>query len=384
MRIGLDATAWSGGRGPGRAARNLVRSMTELGGDEYVILADARDHASIELSGAARIRPVALGGSRRSRTARPPADLVRLIRAARSLELDVLVFPSTSTWFPLAGTPTVVGAYDAIAQRMPEAHFDNRRAAIALTLKERAATRAASRVFTISQAARREVADHFGLDPARLAVVPFAPDPALAPRGADEVARRLAELGLRPGRYVLYSGGFNPRKNLETLIDAHARLADRGVPLVLVGEPKGRAYDRDLRERAEASAGEVVVTGFVPDDMLACLYSGAAVFVTTSLAEGFGLPAVEAARCGAAVVATDIPAHRENLGEAGVFFEPGSVADLTRALGALLGDDDERRARGDAAQRAVAGLSWHEAAVRLRAVAADAARAAPSPRAGRR
>jgi glycosyltransferase involved in cell wall biosynthesis len=373
MRIGLDATAWSGGRGYGRATRNLVRSMTELGGDEYVVIADARDLDSIELPGAALTHPVALRGTRRSRTARPPGDLIRLSRAARSLELDVLVFPSTFTWFPLAGTPTVVGVYDAIAQSMPEIHFGSRRAAITWRLKERAAIRAASRVFTISEAARREVAEHFGLDPGRIAVVPCAPDPALAPRAADEVARRLPELGLRPGRYVLYSGGLNPRKNVETLVDAHARLADRGVPLVLVGDVRGRAYDRELRERADASAGEVILTGFVPDDMLACLYSGAAVFVTTSLAEGFGLPAVEAAGCGTAVVATDIPVHRENLGEAGVFFEPGSVADLARVLGALLGDERERRSRGDAARRAVAGLSWHDAAVKLRAVAAEAA-----------
>ena len=84
--------------------------------------------------------------------------------------------------------------------------------------------------------------------------------------------------------------------------------------------------------------------------------------VNPSLAEGFGLPAVEAAACGAPLVLSDLPAHRETIGDAALFAPPGDVPALTRALLTMLRDDSLRASLAVRAQAAVAARTWDAAA----------------------
>lgn len=119
---------------------------------------------------------------------------------------------------------------------------------------------------------------------------------------------------------------------------------------------------------------DVVLPGFVSDDVLACLYSGAATVALPSLAEGFGLPAVEAAACGAPVVLSDIPAHRETLGEDALFFPPRDAALLAERIEHLLGSDMLRRSLAERGHHRVARYTWDAAATTLRTILHEAAR----------
>jgi glycosyltransferase involved in cell wall biosynthesis len=96
--------------------------------------------------------------------------------------------------------------------------------------------------------------------------------------------------------------------------------------------------------------------------------------VCPSLAEGFGLPPVEAAACGAATVLSDIPAHRETLGEAALFFPPRDVEALRAQLVRVLADEEERRRLGAAGRVAVARLSWDASAAALQELVHEVAR----------
>ena len=93
-----------------------------------------------------------------------------------------------------------------------------------------------------------------------------------------------------------------------------------------------------------------------------------AVAVVPSLAEGFGLPAVEAAACGAPVIVSALPAHRETLGDAAHYFPPRDVGALRAELERVLVDPELRRTLGENARQAVARLSWDAAAEKLREV----------------
>src|SRR5262249_640344 len=156
--------------------------------------------------------------------------------------------------------------------------------------------------------------------------------------------------GLGPQeRYLLYVGGISPHKNIETLVDAFARLPPPRPRLVLVGDLETETYASavaSVRQRIASRSveREVLLPGFVPDERLAALYTGAAAVVNPSLAEGFGLPAVEAAACGAPVVLSDLPAHRESLGDDASFFSPRDPEQLARELDRLLTDEDARQA----------------------------------------
>jgi glycosyltransferase involved in cell wall biosynthesis len=389
VRVGVDATSWVNRRGFGRFARNAVGRLVDVDADsEYVFYIDEQSAESAELPVRARERRVALRAAPSEAAAagssRSVADLLRLTRAVRADRLDAFLFPSVYTYFPVVGTPTVIGLHDTIVEDLPGLTVPSRRERVAAVLKHRIAVRRATRLFTVSEASRAAIAAHFGLAPERLRVVPEAPDPVFTPRTGDRLAAGLGEAGLEvDDRYFLYAGGISPHKNVETLIEAYAlssrRVASTVPLLVLVGDLESEAYlssAASVRARIAARGleGRVRLPGFVSDEALACLYSGATAVVIPSLAEGFGLPAVEAAACGAAVALSDLPPHRETLGGAALFFPADDVEALAAILDQLAADEELRRDVARRCRDAVSGLTWDAAAAELRTLIREAAR----------
>jgi glycosyltransferase involved in cell wall biosynthesis len=373
MRIGVDATSWTNRRGYGRFARNALTRLVERdAGTDYVFVVDAGNPAELpgERLEVKLSRPPAEAASADSY--RPPADLLRLSAAVTRARFDAMLFPSVYTYFPSVGAPSVVGVHDLIADGFPELTMPSRRARTFWQLKQHTAIRLAKRLFTVSEAARADIAARLKIAPERLAVVPEAPDPAFTSRPSAEVERERTTIGLAPGeRYLLYAGGISPHKDVETLIDGFARLPRENLRLVLVGALDDESYlsaAKAVRTRIDdlGLTNCVVLPGFVSDDALACLYTGASAVVLPSLAEGFGLPAVEAAACGAPVVLSDIPAHRETLGDDALFFAPRDGVQLAEHVEQLLASDVLRRSLAERGHRRVARFSWDAAADALR------------------
>ena len=389
MKVGVDATSWANRRGFGRFSRNAVGRLVELDQEtEYVFFIDEQSAGNAGLPARGRERPVRLkaspGKAAAAGSSRSIPDLLRLTRAVRQDRLDAFLFPSVYTYFPVIGTPTVVGLHDTIVESMPELTVPSRRERTAARLKHAVAVRRASRLFTVSEASRGAIAAHFKIPSEQLRIVPEAPDPVFSPRSGRVLVAGLGEAGLtEEDRYFVYAGGISPHKNVETLIDAYAlarRESSGRVPLlVLVGDLESEAYlssAASVRERVARHGLEDVVRlpGFVSDEVLACLYSGATGVVIPSLAEGFGLPAVEAAACGAAVALSDLPPHQETLGTAALFFPPTDVDALATILRCLTDDESLRSEVATRAREAVSGLSWDAAAAELRTLIHEAAR----------
>jgi glycosyltransferase involved in cell wall biosynthesis len=207
-----------------------------------------------------------------------------------------------------------------------------------------------------------------GFDPARLRLVPWGI--AVTPADERSVAGIRARFGL-PGRYVLWTGTIEPRKNLPVLLDAFARLGRDDVTLVLVG-PRG--WNEDLEARLDRLGRRVVALGFVDPDALRALYAGAEVFCYPSIEEGFGLPVLEAMAQATPVVTSSGTATAEVADDAGVLVDPADVAGLADALSKLLDDEQERARLGGAGQRrASERFTWEATATALAAVYAEAA-----------
>jgi glycosyltransferase involved in cell wall biosynthesis len=381
VRVGIDATTWSNRRGFGRFTRNAVSRLVALDGDiSWILYTDGATNGD-PLPPGAELR--SLGSSRGPGSAERSRGLGSLVGSGWEVSrerLDAFLFPSVYSYFPVVGTPTVVGVHDVIADQLPHLTLPTRRSRMMWRLKESAAVRRATRVFTVSVASRAAVATRFGISPSRLAVVPEAPDPIFHPR--DPASRRAAlePLGLADNEYLLYAGGISPHKDVETLLEAYSRLGEHAPRLVVVGDLDDDAYmsaGASIRARiAELRLRErVLLPGYVSDEALACLYSGALAVVNTSLAEGFGLPAVEAAACGAPLVLSDLAAHRETLDRAALFFEPGDQRELHSALERALGDPELCRELGRNAASRVERLTWDATAAALRAVVTEAAEA---------
>lgn len=192
----------------------------------------------------------------------------------------------------------------------------------------------------ISESTRNDLCEYRGMDPERVFVTPLAADPALFhPCGDEErqaaVRRRY---GIPEAPYFLSLNTLEPRKNLDHAIRAFARLVEQerlaDVYFVLVGS-QGWKYDRILEAIAGAGSARdrIIVTGYVADEDLAALYSGALAFVYPSLYEGFGLPPLEAMQCGVPVVTSNNSSLPEVVGDAGVMVD---ADDLDGLCGCLL------------------------------------------------
>ncbi|WP_282948102.1 glycosyltransferase family 4 protein [Cellulomonas endometrii] len=255
-----------------------------------------------------------------------------------------------TTWaIPPTRRPLVVTVHDLAFLREP-AHFTAH--GNAFFRRALAAVRDRAHAVVVPSWATADECVAAGLDPQLVHVVPHGVDVPDVTAAQVAAARRRHDL---PERYVMWAGTVEPRKNVPTLLDAYARLGD-APDLVLVG-PRGWG---EVPEVPAALRRRVHTTGRVTREDLHALYAGADAFVFPSLAEGFGLPVLEAMAHGVPVVTSRGTACAEVLGTAGVLVDPEDPADVARGIDMALGDRSADLAQAGA--RRAATFSWDAAA----------------------
>lgn len=193
-----------------------------------------------------------------------------------------------------------------------------------------------------------------GIEPGRLRVVPLGVE---EPRSSPEDGERVrTALGL-PDRFALWVGTVEPRKNLPNLVAAIARLDD--LHLAVVG-PTG--WDVDGADVMAPLGHRVHRLGAVDDEVLSGLYRAATVFVFPSLAEGFGLPVLEAMAHGTPVVTSAGTATEEVAGDAAVLVDPTDSASIAAGVSAVIADDATTMKLIERGRRRAAERSWRATA----------------------
>ena len=223
----------------------------------------------------------------------------------------------------------------------------------------------AGMVVTVSETVRREVVEHVGVPEDRTAFVHNGVDHELfrpRPKGELEAFR---ERRSPPERYVLCVGSLEPRKNLKNLLQAWLGLpetAHGGRKLLLISNAGWENADiRRLILKGE-EAGRVALTTDAATFDLPYYYCLADFFVYISLYEGFGLPPLEAMACGTPVLASDIPVHREILGDAAEYVDPEDAGAIAERLEDLLTRPPDREAQARACVQRASLYSWDKAA----------------------
>lgn len=367
MRILLDTTtAPAQPAGAGRYAIELARALAQEGHGHEVIALDRWGH--LQATHGLRVRHVPL----RSRTQRACWEQAVLPGLARWLRADLL--HSTHHSLPLlpTGCPTVVTVHDLNPWLLPNRYPPARR--LYLRLSTILAVRRAEAVIVPSHAVAADARRLLRLSRARLHVVYEAAAARFRPQSTLAVAALRARLGLPP-RYILSLGTLEPGKNRATLLRAFAIARRRGLPqeLVIAGQPGWLQAGLLHTVERLGLGGSVHFSGYVPDADLPALYAGAELFAFPSLAEGFGLPPLEAMACGTPVLASNAASLPEVLGAAALYTPARDAAALAAAIERILCDEQLRQELKQLGLAQAARYSWQQAARETLAVYAAAA-----------
>lgn len=222
----------------------------------------------------------------------------------------------------------------------------------------------------ISESSSQEGVEYLGLPSTRCVNISTdADDPFRKIAVPAEAERRLRDQYGLHRHFVMYTGGIDHRKNIEGLIRAYARLspqlrASHQLAIVCSVQEDSRRRLLALATDEGMQADEVILTGFVPEADLVALYNLCAAFVFPSWHEGFGLPALEAMRCGAPVIAANLSSLPEVVGCADALFDPHSDEAMARAIERVLTDQAFRAQLMAHGQKQSTRFSWDETAQR--------------------
>lgn len=351
MRVGIITY------GLDRPLTGIGRSTLEL------ILALDRKRPDIRLVLLNPFGKDALGLGERFETARLPfcrrlpmlltLGNLAVARAAREKALDLVHDPTGVSPFlwgkDQAPYKRVLTVHDLIPLTHPEVHtwFTNFvfRVWIPATLKK------VDGFITVSQSSRQDLERLWAVSPEKIRVIYPGKGEQFRPIPDPQAIRAaIRGYGVREP-YILYVGTNEARKNLDRLLAAFAQIVDAFPQhqLVVAGPKKWKATNLPGIIQQLGLEGKVRVTGYVSEEHLPHLYSGAALFVFPSLYEGFGLPPVEAMACGTPVLSSAAAPLAEIGGEAVITVDPYDVGALARGMYRLLTDlplRSEMRRRG--------------------------------------
>jgi glycosyltransferase involved in cell wall biosynthesis len=278
--------------------------------------------------------------------------------------LDILFVPAHT--LPLLKKPslkTVMTVHDLGAEYLPQMHQLKQR--LYLNWMTHHQLKSATKLIAVSQATKKDLVKRARIDPKKVEVIYEGVNFEVFKKvKADILVNILSKFDINKGKYFLFVGTIQPRKNLERLIEAFSKLKEGDQRLVLVG---GKGWLSEAIYQAPQKFGvedKVKFLGRVSDEELAALYSGAKALTYPSLFEGFGLPILEAQACECPVITSKISSMPEVAGPpaggGAILVDPYNLEEIIKAMQQV---QDKRPALIKKGLENVRQFSWEKAAL---------------------
>lgn len=361
MNIGIDirAARWYRGTGIGTYTYELIDAINKLDNlNQYTLFNDDKQ-SSISFNPNFEISYIDSNPTNNFWESVNPPNILQ------NKNLDIYHVPQNGVGLPIKHTtPFVITLHDTIPIHMPETVGDTY-LNIFNTQMESIIDRCDG-IITVSEFSKKDIAKDFNFPKEKIYVTYLASENIYKPLNKLLCSNILKKHYSLPDNYILYVGGFSPRKNISGLIEAFSKVYTKLPPdtkLVIAGT-KGKSYSiyKSLAEKLNISE-KVIFPGFIFMEHMPHLYNNALLLVYPSFYEGFGLPPIEAMACGTPVVSSNTTSIPEILGDSALLCSPSNIDELTESILSAILDNNVRTTLIQKGFEKSNSLSWENTAI---------------------
>jgi glycosyltransferase involved in cell wall biosynthesis len=278
--------------------------------------------------------------------------------------MDIYHVPQNGVGLPEnKACPFVITLHDVIPNKMPETVGDQY-----LKIFNEKLPNIISQcdgIITVSEYSKQDIVEVFNFPKEKIYVTYLASEDIYKPYDKNFSKSIIEKNYSIFGDYILYIGGFSPRKNILGLLESFSKLLPRlkkDMKLVIAGS-KGKSYDMYKKRTEELHIEDkVIFPGFISMDHIPFMYNACELFVYPSFYEGFGLPPIEAMACGIPVIASNVTSIPEIVKDSTLLVNPYDIDDLSEKMYNVLLDNDLRQSLITKGLKRASTLTWEHTA----------------------
>ncbi|WP_373471353.1 glycosyltransferase family 4 protein [Carnobacterium alterfunditum] len=361
MKIGIDARAakWYRGTGIGTYSYQLIHSLNKIDNyNDYLLYVPDDCNLAIPFNKNFHIKTIKQDNQSNFWNEVDTSNLLI------DKSIDIYHVPQNGVGLPACKTcPFVITLHDVIPSKMPDTVGDqylkifNEKLPNIIPLCDG--------IITVSEYSKEDIINVFNFPREKIYVTHLASEDIYKPYD-KALSKSIIEKNYSiAGDYILYIGGFSPRKNIVGLLNSFSMLLPKlkkDMKLVIAGS-KGKSYDIYKKRAHDLHIDDkVIFPGFISMDHIPFMYNACELFVYPSFYEGFGLPPIEAMACGVPVIASNATSIPEIVGDSTLLVDPFDVDDLSEKMFNVLHDNNLRQSLITKGLKRAAALTWEHTA----------------------
>lgn len=360
MKIGIDAKWYFSGPSSGRVVvQNLVDAIIEINTENVIVLfvlncdVDEMKKKFIDQIFVGSVQVISVSGRFNFLM-----NMFKIQRLAVKNNVEVVLFQNFISLFPTVKVKNIAYVHDLLFLDYPQFFSlgENFLYKIMTYLLHRA-----DHIVTISNSEKARISKYFEFSNIKISVVNHGVSDSFS-KSKLILNNSIKEVYNLPDKYILYIGRINARKNIPVLIKAMVGI---DIPLILIGKKEHKTFDLNALSNSYGVKDKIITLGFIPEDDLISILSSSTVFCFPSYIEGFGLPPLEAMKCGIPVVTTRGTSIPEVCGDAVLYFDHQDESQLADALNSIIINNNLRENLISKGFMQSSKFTWKDSALKL-------------------